>query len=381
MIEPHVTVGLSVCNDADGLRRTVPTMVGQTWRGPLRLVVVDDGSTDETTAVLESRSSRYSGIEVVRNHTTVGPPRALNTPKGSYGAVVNLGSLVGDAGPVTGVVVARPSARSEIVMRLNGEPLLRTYAGPGRAAEARFSLACQDLLAYLGDGDVLTVDFDGEPLPLGGYGSQIRFAAGYRSRSDELLKLLANGYVFTKLGALRKGHTPQSKRAVLDLFGDVASLIATVSSSTAFLCYGNLLGTIREHDFISHDVGGFDMAYLSEHGDPAEVRREFTRLCRELVGKGYAVTVWPWGMYVRRHRAAREFVDVSFAWLNEAGELRISFGTRHHLVTDRERVLYPRQGHLAGRLVPVPGTPRKSPAHLWSGLGCARPGLQLGGRA
>jgi glycosyltransferase involved in cell wall biosynthesis len=50
MDEARVTVGMPVYNDPDGLRRSVPTIFGQTWRGQLRLVVVDDGSSRLSTA-------------------------------------------------------------------------------------------------------------------------------------------------------------------------------------------------------------------------------------------------------------------------------------------------------------------------------------------
>jgi hypothetical protein len=79
MNRPCLTVGLPVYNDPDGLRRSVPTVLGQTWQGPLRLLVVDDGCTDDTTRVLASLAVADSRIEVVRHPVNLGRPYARNT--------------------------------------------------------------------------------------------------------------------------------------------------------------------------------------------------------------------------------------------------------------------------------------------------------------
>ena len=78
MKEPRVTVGIPVFNGADGLLRSVPTVFGQTWNGRLRLVVIDDGSTDNTPEVLASLAKQYAEISVIRNEENQGRPRARN---------------------------------------------------------------------------------------------------------------------------------------------------------------------------------------------------------------------------------------------------------------------------------------------------------------
>src|SRR5690606_33446489 len=70
---PTLTVDLPVYNNADDLRRSIPSVMNQTWKeGELRLLVVDDGSTDETPQVLEEYCRIYSNITVVRNATNQG---------------------------------------------------------------------------------------------------------------------------------------------------------------------------------------------------------------------------------------------------------------------------------------------------------------------
>lgn len=76
---PTLTVGLPVYNNADDLRRSIPSVMNQTWKeGELRLLVVDDGSTDETPQVLEEYCRIYSNITVVRNATNQGRAQARN---------------------------------------------------------------------------------------------------------------------------------------------------------------------------------------------------------------------------------------------------------------------------------------------------------------
>ncbi|MGM0819361.1 MAG: glycosyltransferase family 2 protein, partial [Actinomycetota bacterium] len=68
----RVTVGLPVYNDAERLYTSVPTVFEQSYDGPVRLLVVDDGSTDHTREVLAELAERYEGIEVLAHERNLG---------------------------------------------------------------------------------------------------------------------------------------------------------------------------------------------------------------------------------------------------------------------------------------------------------------------
>lgn len=76
--EPGVTVGMVVHGDPAGVRRCVPSALEQSWRGPRRLVIVDDGSPDETRVLLDELGRRHQAVEVVRNPRSRGPAHARN---------------------------------------------------------------------------------------------------------------------------------------------------------------------------------------------------------------------------------------------------------------------------------------------------------------
>lgn len=71
---PRISVVLPTYNRARVLRRAIDSVLNQTFQD-LELIVVDDGSTDGTNAILKSYSDR---IRVVVLNNNVGPCRARN---------------------------------------------------------------------------------------------------------------------------------------------------------------------------------------------------------------------------------------------------------------------------------------------------------------
>jgi glycosyltransferase involved in cell wall biosynthesis len=284
------------------------------------------------------------------------------------GIITDLGFLEGGGAPIEGEIPLRSRHAPRVSLLLNGRELASTVAAPGPDTDAptgRFSLNCRDVVDYLGDGDVLTIECDGSPVLTPDGRTQLFVAPGYESRSALLFEKLDAGHVFMKFGRLTLGNTPGRKRAILDLYAEVASFFERELGYTLFPFYGNLLGAIRDHDFIEHDVGGFDVAYVSADDAPDLVRAEFARIARLLAAHDYYVELHPWSLYVRRARGDKVFIDVNYAWFDPHGGLHASYGWRFQPVTDRAAFFQPRQGAISGQLVPVPGNAEAVLAQLY----------------
>jgi hypothetical protein len=271
------------------------------------------------------------------------------------GDVSSLGELAGDHGPVTGWVELAGRDAPQVSLLVNGRPVATTHAvGESRAAGG-FAISCQQVREYLGDGDVLRVVSEAGPLTIEGRGVERRVATGHPSRFADLEARLDRGAVFTKFGKLRKGHTPKRRRAVLDRYEALAGLLHEHAGLRCQPFYGNLLGAVREQDLIAHDVGAFDMGYLSDHRKPAAVRGELVDVCAHLLETGHHLRMTPWSVMVRRDPGEEIAMDLNVAWFDEEGHLGLSYGWRHERVRDAEGYRSPRDCPLGDRLVDVPG--------------------------
>jgi hypothetical protein len=273
------------------------------------------------------------------------------------GEVTDPGFLWGRPAPLRGVLRISTAAAPTVRLEVNGSAVARTHASPVPDADAThaFSLDCRDLLHYLGDGDVVSVTCDGAPLPIPEVGPRAVVVPGYASRTRLLRSRLRSGWVFSKFGRLRRGYSKQDKDQILSFFEEISDLIEDHLGHGAHPFFGNLLGAVRDHDFIGHDVGGFDMGYISRCREPEEVRAEFLDVCRMFIDRGLQVTVNPWCAMIRRGAQDRTFMDVNFAWFTPEDELQFSYGWRHTPVHDTAATFAPRLTPMAGRLVPVPG--------------------------
>lgn len=77
MSEPVVSVVMAVYNDAEGLPIALKSILAQDLRA-LECIVVDDGSTDTTPALLESYAARDARLRIVRNERNLGLAASLN---------------------------------------------------------------------------------------------------------------------------------------------------------------------------------------------------------------------------------------------------------------------------------------------------------------
>lgn len=86
-MEPEVSVLMPVFNGAEFVGRAADSILRQTLRN-LELIIIDDGSTDNTWTVLEKLAERDRRVHICRNKSNVGMPRtsnrALSLSKGQF---------------------------------------------------------------------------------------------------------------------------------------------------------------------------------------------------------------------------------------------------------------------------------------------------------
>ena len=178
---------------------------------------------------------------------------------------------------------------------------------------------------------------------------------GKPSRFDLLQYRLKKAYVFTKKGRLRPGHDNDSKRAMLDFFKEVSSVIKAGTGQPVFPIYGNLLGAVREGDFIVHDVDGYDIVYLCGSDQPSDVKAEVAKVCRLLIEHGYDLQLEPWSVMIRKERLNTMFIDMNYGWFTPSDEFNVLFGWRFEPAPGRARFVASRSCRLSDREVPIPG--------------------------
>lgn len=84
---PLVTIIVPAFNAAKFLEHSIGSLLNQTWQN-IEVIIVDDNSTDNTWAVMQSIASRDPRVKLLRNRINVGPyvtkNRALQIAKGQF---------------------------------------------------------------------------------------------------------------------------------------------------------------------------------------------------------------------------------------------------------------------------------------------------------
>ncbi len=297
----------------------------------------------------------------------------------AVGEVTSPGFLSGSSEPLRGSLATDADVEAPVLLLLNGEPIARTYAASSHGDQRpSFSMNCSQVTEFLGDEDVIELRHAGRPIALVDGGTALRFVPGFPSHAEEVTERVARGHTFNKFGQLRSGNTIARKRAILDLYGQIERLLEERMGLTCYPFYGNLLGAVREHDFLGHDVGGFDAGYLSPERDPGAVRSHLLEVCGVLLDAGYHLTVEPWSIMIRERQGEELFIDLNFAWVGDHGGLQLSYGWRYEPVTDIDRFCAERWVALSDRSVRIPGNAEAVLAQLYgSGWLVPDQGFQL----
>jgi glycosyltransferase involved in cell wall biosynthesis len=86
-----ISIIIPTYNCADLLPRTIDSILNNTYKD-IEIIVVDDGSTDNTSLILEPYVSKYPFIKVIKHETNLGTDVAINTGfanlKGEYYAIL-----------------------------------------------------------------------------------------------------------------------------------------------------------------------------------------------------------------------------------------------------------------------------------------------------
>jgi glycosyltransferase involved in cell wall biosynthesis len=77
-VRPLITIAITCYNAEDTIERAVKSALAQTW-SRREIIVVDDGSTDQSIALLRELAQRHREVRVVRHGSNRGVPEARNT--------------------------------------------------------------------------------------------------------------------------------------------------------------------------------------------------------------------------------------------------------------------------------------------------------------
>jgi tetratricopeptide (TPR) repeat protein len=328
------------------------------------------GATDQAADLAIRAAGQWPQNEVLRREVLLCRPFQVdwkNSWEGSSGitgenlardsAVDSLGFMNGGSAPLRGRIGSSGPDHPEVILTVNGRAITSTFAAstPIESDGKLFSINCADMLQFIGNGDCIRIVCNGYTVPMPKLGAAAILNCDHESRIETLFEMLDDGFVFTKNGRLRAGHNDQSRDSLLDLFARISNLVSENTGQTVYPFYGNLLGMIRENDFIAHDVGGFDSLYLCKGDTPSDVKAEVAALYLLLANQGFDLTLKPHSILIRQSEDHETFVDMSYGWFNEMDQLNVSFGWRFDPACGKDRFVRHRSCRLVDRDIPVPG--------------------------
>ena len=179
----------------------------------------------------------------------------------------------------------------------------------------------------------------------------------------QLLEMLDDGYIIGAKGGqifrpLKGTHLEEGAFRALERGNEI---FKQLFSKEFFICYGTLLGCIRDHDFIEHD-DDVDVCFLAKGASLQDATQEFLDMVQALRSRGEVISVQS---NIQFHwRLGGIEIDVFMAWLegdrlycyNVGGELSHEqiYPLVHHNFKGRD-VLIPRDSTAVLELIYGPG--------------------------
>lgn len=192
----------------------------------------------------------------------------------------------------------------------------------------KFHLKFKDIWKFAKPDSQLTVRHGEKVLLIGGYG--FSRAAGVKGELDKaaLKRWLGKGYVFNQFGSLQlsKEHDHDWRKKAIELYRMVNDAMMEIRGIPLSICYGTLLGAVREGNFIGHDHD-LDTCYICKAEDGKNAKAEVATLARALKERGFEIAMKPSCTYVG-HKDFEEFsIDVFHLYFDKEGVLQFPFGS------------------------------------------------------
>ena len=179
---------------------------------------------------------------------------------------------------------------------------------------------------------------------------------GDASRSVRIVDSDGNGLILDKYGRLTRplsSEAPDSMAQFLDQVEQLLGTLNDVAGLPAFICYGTLLGAVRDGRLIGHD-NDVDIAYLSSAAYPVDVAREGLHVERVLRDEGWNVRRGSGtrvNVLITQADGSKRFVDVFTAhWVED----RLYMPQDTGFVLPREAMVPLTTVELLGRPFPAP---------------------------